>query len=323
MRPFFIAVFFEYRSWLMYNEEKKGAIAMELRVLNYFLRVAREESITKAAESLHITQPTLSRQLSALEDELGVALLDRSGRKISLTPEGILLRRRAEEIMALVDKTGQEISEEEGKMEGTISVAGGLLRANQEFIRLMKEFQSLHPHVVFDYFTGITDQISERMDQGLTDIGLLVSPFDVEKYDYVPIGQGARWGIYMRTDDPLSEKDHIEAADLKNKSLIMPSRKKLISELSTWMGGVLHTVRVPAVCSLPDNATIMVEQGMGYYFSNDGGVPFLDERAITFRPLHPSLFITTVLAWRRNQPFGRPATAFISFLKDKLGHPDA
>lgn len=292
---------------------------MELRVLNYFLRVAREESITKAAESLHITQPTLSRQLSALEDELGVLLLNRGGRKLSLTPEGILLRRRAEEIMALVDKTEQEISEGEGNIEGTIAVAGGLLEANKDFIRLMKQFQTKNPRVVFDYFTGITDLITERMDRGLTDVGLLVSPFDVEKYDFVPVGSENRWGIYMRADDPLAKKEWVRPADLQGAKLILPSRRPMMSELATWMGDIVRTVHINAICNLPDNAAIMIDQKMGYFFSGDG-MPFLDEKRIVFRPLYPSFGSKTVLAWRRNQPFGRPATAFISFLQKQLGH---
>ena len=147
---------------------------MEIRVLKYFLMVAREESITKAAGRLHITQPTLSRQMADLEADMGVPLLDRSGRKIALTPEGILLRRRAEEIVSLVDKTEMEVSQAAENLEGTISVAGGDLSQARDFVRLIKEFQTRHPFVYFRYYTDITPYICECMDQGCVDVGLLV-----------------------------------------------------------------------------------------------------------------------------------------------------
>lgn len=167
---------------------------MEIRVLKYFLMVAREESITKAASRLHITQPTLSRQMADLEADMGVPLLDRSGRKIALTPEGILLRRRAEEIVSLVDKTEMEVSQAAENLEGTISVAGGDLSQARDFVRLIKEFQTLHPFVCFRYYTDITPYICECMDHGCVDVGLLVQPFDTEKYESLPIGKPSRVG---------------------------------------------------------------------------------------------------------------------------------
>lgn len=193
---------------------------MEIRVLKYFLMVAREESITKAASRLHITQPTLSRQMADLEADMGVPLLDRSGRKIALTPEGILLRRRAEEIVSLVDKTEMEVSQAAENLEGTISVAGGDLSQARDFVRLIKEFQTLHPLVYFRYYTDITPYICECMDHGCVDVGLLVEPFDREKYESLPIGKPSRMGVYMRADDPLAKKPEVWMQDLEGRPLL-------------------------------------------------------------------------------------------------------
>lgn len=205
---------------------------MELRVLKYFLMVAREESITKAAERLHITQPTLSRQMADLEKEMGVPLLDRSGRRIGLTPEGMLLRRRAEEIISLVDKTEMEVTQAQENLEGTINIAGGDLAATRDFVKLIKEFHELHPHVDFQYYTDITPYICECIDHGCVDIGLLVQPFDVEKYNFLALGEEKAFGVYMRSDDPLAEKDEVTIEDLKGKPLIQTIREDWYAQFS-------------------------------------------------------------------------------------------
>ena len=291
---------------------------MELRVLKYFLMVAREESITKAASRLHITQPTLSRQMADLEADMGVPLLDRSGRKIALTPEGILLRRRAEEIVSLVDKTEMEVSQAAENLEGTISVAGGDLAAARDFIRLIKEFQQLHSSVHFRYYTDITPYICECMDHGCVDVGLLVQPFDKEKYQSLPIGTPRRMGVYLRADDPLAAKAKVTMKDIEGHPLVQVFRADLNATLfegDTDLSGMPTPIEV----DLPNNGAIMVDEGMGYFITGEGVIPFLDEKRICFRPLageHP--FITTFLAWRRNQPFSRVTKAFIEFLKEKL-----
>lgn len=158
---------------------------MEIRVLRYFLTVVREESITRAAEVLHITQPTLSRQLSQMEDQMGVKLFVRGSRKISLTNEGLLLRRRAEEILELVDKTEQELIAQEEQVEGSVSIGCGDLRTVQRLPELIRTFHEKYPLVTFDLYTATADYVTERMDRGLTDIGLLLEPVDLEKYDFI------------------------------------------------------------------------------------------------------------------------------------------
>lgn len=273
---------------------------MEIRVLKYFLMVAREESITKAASRLHITQPTLSRQMADLEADMGVPLLDRSGRKIALTPEGILLRRRAEEIVSLVDKTEMEVSQA------------------RDFVRLIKEFQTLHPLVYFRYYTDITPYICECMDHGCVDVGLLVEPFDREKYESLPIGKPSRMGVYMRADDPLAKKPEVWMQDLEGRPLLRGLRADLDAMLfARHTDQDSHPAMIES--DLPTNLAIMVDEGMGYFISGEGVLPFLDERRICFRPIgEKPHYIYTFLAWRRNQPFSRVTKTFIEFLKEKL-----
>lgn len=291
---------------------------MEFRVLKYFLMVAREESITKAAERLHITQPTLSRQMAELEADMGVPLLIRGGRKIGLTPEGVLLRRRAEEIIFLVEKTEMEISESQEHLEGTITVGSGDLSANRGFIRLIKKFQERHPEVKFTYFSAITDELCERMNRGLIDVSLLVKPFDLEKYDYISFGEKEPFGVFLRPDDPLAKKESVCFEDLKGKPVIMTTRK----DLNNYFLGSeqsLSDFKIDVTINLPNNAILMVEEGMGYFMSCRGILPYLDENRVCFRPFtSPQKYSATALAWRRSQPFSRAAAAFIAYLKAEL-----
>lgn len=191
---------------------------MEFRVLKYFLMTARLGSMTKAAQSLHITQPTLSRQIAELEEETGVHLFERGNRRLVLTEEGHLLRRRAEEMMELMEKTEEELSSSEKKLRGCIMVGGGELMVTERFASLIFAFQKQHPFVRFNYFTGTTDEIDERMNHGLIDAAILVCPFDTETFDYISLGPDARWGVYLRTDDVLASKDHIKPSDLHGRA---------------------------------------------------------------------------------------------------------
>lgn len=209
---------------------------MEIRVLRYFLTVVREEGINRAAEALHITQPTLSRQLFQLEREVGVKLFNRGAKKITLTNEGILLRRRAEEILALVDRTEQELIEQDEQVEGRVVIGGGELAAMQELPKIISSFREKYPLVTFDIFTGNADVVKEQMEKGLIDIGVLLEPIDIEKFDFIRLKGKEQWGVLMRPDDPLAEKEVITAKDLENTSLILPRRNNVQNELTNWLG---------------------------------------------------------------------------------------
>lgn len=292
---------------------------MEIRVLKYFLTVVREESITKAAEVLHITQPTLSRQLAQLEEEIGVKLFDRGTRKIKPTNEGMLLRRRAEEILQLVDKTEQELVEQEEQIEGKISIGSGETAAVQILSNLIKAFSEKYPRVTFDLFTATADLVKEQMDKGLIDTGLLLEPVDIEKYDFVRLDTKERWVVLMPSADPLAEKEAVTARELSTLPLILPRRQQVQSELASWFGDYYKNLKVMFTSNLSTNGAIMVENGLAYSVVIEGSMPFCDRSKIDYRPLYPPLTATSVLAWRRGKPFSLAATKFIEHAKCFLG----
>lgn len=288
---------------------------MEIRVLRYFLTVVREESITKAAEVLHITQPTLSRQLSQMEEEIGVKLFYRGTRKISLTNEGILLRRRAEEILQLVDKTEKELVEQEEQVEGRISIGCGETASVQLLAELFRSFREKYPRVNFDIFTATADLVKEQMDRGLLDIGLLLEPIDMGKYEYIRLAVKENWVVLMRPDDLLAQKDSITAKDLCSGPLILPRRMSVKNELASWFGDCYDKLEVVFTSNLNTNGAIMVSNGLAYSIVIEGAVSLWDQEKITYRPLSPPLVSTSVLAWKRKQPFSLATTKFIEYAR--------
>lgn len=291
---------------------------MEIRVLRYFLAVVREEGISRAAEALHITQPTLSRQLSQLEEELGVELFHRGTRKISLTNEGVLLRRRAEEILALVDKTGQELAEQEENIEGTVSIGCGDLAAVQRLPGLIREFRQKYPAVTFDISTATADYVKESMERGLTDIGLLLEPIDMEKFEFIRLSQKEQWVVSMPPDSPLAQKDAVTAEDLRELPLLLPKRLNVQSELANWFGDSFEKLNVVCTGNLPANSNVMVHYGLAYGLGIEGSLSFWDKEKLVCRPLSPELMATCVFAWKRQQPFAPAAARFIQYIKDAL-----
>ena len=291
---------------------------MEIRVLRYFLAIVREESITKAAELLHITQPTLSRQIAQMEEDMGVKLFDRGTRKIVLTNEGLLLRRRAEEILELVDKTERELAEQDEKVEGTVSIGCGDLAAVQMLPELIKKFRERYPAVNFDLYTATADHIKDRMDRGLTDIGLLLEPINMEKYDYIRLNREEQWVAVIPPDSPLAKLEYITPEDLRGMPLILPRRLNVQSELARWFGDEFEKLNVVFTSNLPSNSSIMVHHGLACSLIIQGSISFWDKEKIVYRPLSPRLTATSVLAWKRKQPFGLAAEKFIKYMKENL-----
>ena len=288
---------------------------MEIRVLRYFLTVVREESITKASEVLHITQPTLSRQLAQMEEDIGVKLFDRGTRKIKLTNEGILLRRRAEEILQLVDKTEKELVEQEEQVEGKISIGCGEIAAVQLLPKIIESFRQKYPRVTFDIFTATADLVKEQMEKGLLDIGLLLEPVDMEKYEFIRLNIREKWVVLMKSDDPLSKKETVSAKDLSVLPLILPRRMNVQSELASWFGNYYEKLDIVFTSNLSTNSAIMVNGGLAYSLVIEGAVPFWNQSKVTFRPLDPPLTASSVLAWKRGQPFSLATTKFIKHIQ--------
>ncbi len=291
---------------------------MELRVIRYFLAIAREQGITRAAEVLHITQPTLSRQIAEMEDELGVKLFNREGRRIRLTEEGILFRRRAMEIMRLVDKTKEEMREQDEIIEGTVSIGSGILGSVRVLVDMIGHFRERYPNVRFDIDTGIADLVTDRMDQGILDMGILLEPVDAEKYEYVRFPRREHWVAVMTPDSPLAEKEFITADDLKHEELILPIRLKVQGELATWFGRSFSQLSSHYRSNISTNALYLVHRHLGIALTVSGSQPFIDSNQIVVRPLQPELSAGVLLAWKREVPRSRAVSVFIDFVREAL-----
>ncbi len=292
---------------------------MEFRILQYFLTVAQEENITRAAELLHITQPTLSRQLMQLEEEVGVQLFKRLSRKIKLTHEGLLLRRRAEEIIGLVQKTEKELCTSTEIIEGEISIGAGELYAVQHLAPLIKSFHEIYPNVTFEIYTGNADQIKERIEDGLTDIGVLLEPVNnIENYDFIRLKGCERWVVLMPPDDPLTAKDHISPEDLAGKPVLLVSRTTVRNEITNWFGPYFKDITIIGNGNLPVNKAIMVKEGLGYALIIGSSIAFWDTKNIAWRPLQPELITSSIIAWKRHQPHTPAIEKFIAYLKENM-----
>lgn len=284
---------------------------MDIRVLRYFLTVAKEQSFTKGAEQLHITQPTLSRQLAALEEELGTPLFIRSGRNITLTDEGVLLKRRALEIIDLEERTIDEIRGTEELIDGTITIGCGEFTAVETLAQICKNYKEKYPLVQIAIHTATADTIYEMMSKGLVDIGLFLEPVSTEGLDYIRITGSDHWVVSMRSDDPMASKAYIEKQDLLDKPLILPERHGIQSELANWFGKDFNRLQIAFTSNLGTNAGVMAFHGLGYPVSIEGAAKYWREDLLVQRRLSPEISANTVIAWRRNIPYSLAVNKFI------------
>lgn len=284
---------------------------MELRVLRYFLTVAKEQSFTKAAEQLHITQPTLSRQLAALEEELGTLLFNRRGRSITLTNEGILLKRRALELIDLEDKIVDEFKKSEGVVEGVITIGCGEFAAVELLAKISADFKKKYPMVQIAIHTGTADTIMEMMNKGLVDIGLFLEPVSTENLEYIRILDSDRWVVSMKPDDELAKKEFITKEDLLELPLILPERLSVQSELANWFGKDFEKLNISFISNLGTNAGVMALYENGYPVSIEGAAKYWRKDLLVQRKLYPEIKTSTVIAWRRNIPYSRAVSLFI------------
>ncbi len=287
---------------------------MEFRVLKYFLMVAREENITKAAALLHLTQPTLSRQLMQLEAELGVKLFHRSKHSIILTEDGMLLKRRAQEIISLSDKTVQELSHKEDVLSGEIAIGCGETKNMLFLSEQIRKFRQKYPLVQFSIHSAIADDIKERIEKGILDIGLLMEPVDIGKYEFIRMPQKEKWGILVRKDSELAAKESINPKDLTNVPLIMVKRELVKNELASWFGDYYEGLQIAATYNLILNAASMVQRGVGVALCFDLGVSFYED--LCFIPLAPTLETGSVLVWKKNQTLGAATSQFMRYLRN-------
>lgn len=288
---------------------------MEIRLLRYFIAVANQQSISAAAKYLHISQPTLSRQLSDLEEELGTTLFIRGNRKITLTEEGVFLLIKAKEIVGLVDKTEANFNKSAEIISGEIYIGGGETEAMNFIAETLKDLLKDHPAIQFHLYSGNADDITDKLDSGLLDFGIVIEPTDKRKYDYMHLPAKEVWGVLMRKDSPLAHKPSIQPADLIDKPLIISRQTTVDNELSGWFGQNVKDLNITGTYNLLYNAARMVEKNLGYALCIDKLINTSGDSKLCFKPLHPKLHAGLNIIWKKHQVFSNAASKFLDQIR--------
>lgn len=294
---------------------------MELRVLQYFLAVAREQSIIRAAESLHLSQPTLSTQIRNMEKELGKQLLIRGtkgSRKVTLTEEGMILKNRAEEILDLVKKTENEIILSDSIIIGDVYIGAAETDRIHFLAKAAKKLQNDYPGIHYHISSGNYHFVAERLDKGLLDFGLILGTPDYKKYNVLKLPGKDIWGVFMRKDDPLAKKEAISPEDLWDKPLLMSQEQADGGTLIEWIKKSASSLNITVTYNLLFNASIFVEEGLGYAISLDKIINTSGNSKLVFRPLTPPMENEMYLIWKNYQVFSKPAEKFLQTFKDML-----
>ena len=296
---------------------------MEIRVLRYFLTVAREGSVTGAANFLHLTQPTLSRQIKDLEEELGVKLFVRGSHSVSLTPDGMRLRKRAEELLELVEKTEAEFAVKEETIGGDIHIGGGETRIMRHLAMIMSEIREEYPGIRYHIHSGNSEDVTERLYKGLLDFGVLIQPADLTKYDYVNLPEKDAWGVITRKDSPLAAKRSIARQDLLGEPLLLSRqairRSTAKNEFLEWFKDDFEKMDVVGTFNLVYNAAILAEAGLGHIVSLDGLVNTTESGTLCFRLLEPRLETGLNIVWKKYQVFSPAAEVFLKRIQERFG----
>ena len=294
---------------------------MELRVLQYFLAIAREQSIIRAAESLHLSQPTLSTQMKSLEEELGKQLLIRGtkgSRKVTLTDEGMIVRKRAEEILDLVKKTEKEVTLANDIIVGDIYIGTGETDAVRILAKAAKSLQDTSPGIQFHISSGNSTFVKERLDKGLLDFGIVFGAVDLTKYNALKLPARDVWGVLMRKDSPLAEKKAVSPEDLWDKPLIISQQEEKGGIVIQWLERQMPDLNIVATYNLIFNASLLVDEGLGYAICFDKIINTTGTSSLCFRPLVPMLEQEMSVIWKKYQVFSKPAEKFIEVLREGL-----
>lgn len=293
---------------------------MEFRLLEYFLAVAREQNITAAAESLHISQPALSTQLKALETELGKQLLIRGvkgSRKVILTEEGMILRKRAEEMVSLMRRTEEEISGSNETIAGNVFIGTGETETVRLFAQVAKKMQQKYPDIRYHISSGNAEHVLEYLDKGLIDFGLLFTEIDSQKYEAIPVPVKDTWGVLMRKDSSLAEKENICPEDLWDKPLIVSHQKGDDVYLNQWLQRKESELHIVATYNLLFNASLLVDEGLGYALCYDKLIN-TQGSSLCFRPFSPRLEARGFIIWKKYQVFSKAAKYFLQCLNEMI-----
>ena len=291
---------------------------IETRLLQYFLAIAEEQSITRAADYLHITQPTLSKQMMDLEASLGKQLLIRGKKKVTLTEDGAYLRSRAQEIISLMEKTEASFRESEQVITGDVYIGCGEHRSTYPIMQMINAIQEEYPDIRFHFFSGNADAITERLDKGLLDMGFLLEPEISPRYDYQKLPLYETWGVLMRKDSEFAGRDSITFKELSALPLIMPSQTSNSNQITTFFADTLSAPHMIATYNLIYNAGLMVEAGMGYALCIDDLINTAGEHPLTFVPLSPTLKSNVYLFTKKYQVFSKAAKLFLDRLQDEI-----
>ncbi|MCM1285880.1 MAG: LysR family transcriptional regulator [Acetobacter sp.] len=289
---------------------------MDIRVLEYFLAVAREQSISGAADYLHLTQPTLSRQLMDLENELGKQLFIRGNRKIILTDDGIFLRKRAEEIVELLHKTENEIKTSDKQISGDVYIGAGETDGVRFLAKTAKDIQKEHPDIHYHISSGDGLDVLYNLNKGIIDFALVLSNIDTKNYDYIKLPAYDKWGVLMKNDSELSDKEYISPEDLYDKPLIVSRQSYKRNELKDFFKGRFQKLNIIATYNLIYNAALMVDEGLGYALTLDKLVNTSNTN-MKFIPLNPQIDIEMYLAWKKYQVFSKPARLFLDSIRER------
>ena len=289
---------------------------MDIRLLEYFLAVAKYGNITRASEQLHVTQPTISRQLMDLEETVGMPLLIRGKRQVTLTEAGVLFQQRAEEIVSLMEKTMRDITDQDDLLGGTVTVGCVESRVSRMLPKVLTWFSSRYPKVKYELYSADGDDIREKLDRGDLDFGILVEPVESAKYDFFRLPYWETWGVVMRKDDPLAQKEAIQKEDLLSIPLILPRREIVQDHIAGWFGVDRSQLNVFAGHNLINNAALLAEAGLGYVVCVGGSFEIRGGENLCFIPLSPERTTGHVLAWKKNRVFHSAANRFRDFIQE-------
>ena len=289
---------------------------MDIRLLEYFLAVAKYGNITRASEQLHVTQPTISRQLMDLEETVGTPLLIRGKRQVTLTDAGVLFQQRAEEIVSLMEKTMRDITDQDDLLGGTVAVGFVESCVSRMLPKVLTGFSSRYPKVKYELYSADGDDIREKLDRGDLDFGILVEPVESAKYDFFRLPYWETWGVVMRKDDPLAQKEAIQKEDLLSIPLILPRREIVQDHIAGWFGVDRSRLNVFAGHNLINNAALLAEAGLGYVVCVGGSFEIRGGENLCFIPLSPERTTGHVLAWKKNRVFHSAANRFRDFIQE-------
>lgn len=287
---------------------------MELRTLRYFLAVANEKNITRAAELLHVTQPTLSRQLSDLEDELDTTLMIRGKRSLALTDDGILFKQRAEDIVEMTERTEQEFKRRKSTISGTVSLGATEAVSTHELVKFMKIFSEKYRGIRFHMYNAMADTLKECIDQGTLDLALVLEPVDTTRYEFIRMSKKERWGVLVNKDHPLAGQERVKPEEIIDQPLVLPSRASSRREILNWLGCEERQLKIVADYNLLSNTVLLVEESMGIVVCLDGALAIHHSPDLQFIPLEPERSLRAVLIWKKNHVFNSATSLFIQMI---------